>query len=71
MIEYINVANALYNQISALLDLMIMSEDSVDHKSIRTAAEMCETMVDDYHSATEDLYDDWKSGLLKEPEANN
>ena len=71
MIEFMNVANALYEQISALLDLMIMSEDYVDHKSIKTAAEMCETMVDDYHSAVKDLYDDWKSGLLKGPEANN
>lgn len=42
-----NIINALSDQISALLDLMIMAEESVDIKSIKTASEMCLTMHDE------------------------
>lgn len=47
MIEHMNVINTLSDQISALLDLMMMAEESVDIKSIKTASEMCLTMHDE------------------------
>ena len=47
MIEHMNVINTLSDQISALLDLMMMAEKDVDIKSIKTASEMCLTMHDE------------------------
>ena len=47
MIEHLNIINTLSDQISALLDLMMMAEDSVDISSIRVASEMCLTMHDE------------------------
>ena len=47
MIEHLNIIDTLSNQISALLDLMMMAEESVDIKSINTASEMCLTMHDE------------------------
>lgn len=47
MIEHMNVIDALSDQISALLDLMMMADDSVDISSIRVASEMCLTMHDE------------------------
>ena len=47
MIEHMNVIDTLSDQISALLDLMMMADDSVDIKSIHTASEMCLTMHDE------------------------
>ena len=47
MIEHMNVIDALSLQITALLDLMMMTEESVDIKSIKTASEMCLTMHDE------------------------
>lgn len=47
IIENINTIDCLSDQISALLDLMMMSEDSVDHKSIMTASEMVFIMHDE------------------------
>lgn len=47
MIEHMNVIDTLSDQISALLDLMMMAEESVDIKSIRIASEMCLTMHDE------------------------
>ena len=47
MIEQMNVIDTLSDQISALLDLMMMAEDSVDISSIRVASEMCLTMHDE------------------------
>ena len=47
MIEHINTIDTLSDQISALLDLMMMADDSVDIKSIHTASEMCLTMHDE------------------------
>ena len=41
MIEHINTIDTLSDQISALLDLMMMADDAVDIKSIHTASEMC------------------------------
>ena len=39
-----NVIDTLSDQITALLDLMMMAEEDVDIKSIKTASEMCLTM---------------------------
>ena len=47
MIEHINTIDTLSDQISALLDLMMMADDAVDIKSIHTASEMCLTMHDE------------------------
>ena len=47
MIEHINVIDTLSDQISALLDLMMMAEEDVDIKSIKKASEMCLTMHDE------------------------
>ena len=47
MIEHINTIDTLSDQITALLDLMMMAEDSVDIKSIHVASEMCLTMHDE------------------------
>ena len=47
MIEHINTIDTLSDQISALLDLMMMADDSVDIKSIHAASEMCLTMHDE------------------------
>lgn len=47
VIEHINVIDTLSDQISALLDLMMMAEEDVDIKSIRVASEMCLTMHDE------------------------
>ena len=47
MIEHLNIINTLSDQITALLDLMMMADDSVDIKSIHTASEMCLTMHDE------------------------
>ena len=47
MIEHMNVINILSDQISALLDLMMMTGDSADISSIRVASEMCLTMHDE------------------------
>ena len=47
MIEHMNVIDTLSDQISVLLDLMMMAEEDVDIKSIHTASEMCLTMHDE------------------------
>ena len=47
MIEHLNIIDTLSDQITALLDLMMMADDSVDIKSIHAASEMCLTMHDE------------------------
>ena len=47
MIEHLNIIDTLSDQITALLDLMMMADDSVDIKSIHVASEMCLTMHDE------------------------
>ena len=47
MIEHLNIIDTLSDQISALLDLMMFTDGSVDIKSIHTASEMCLTMHDE------------------------
>lgn len=46
-IEHLNNINTLSDQISALLDLMMFTDSSVDIKSIHTASEMCLNMLDE------------------------
>lgn len=47
MIEHLDKIDSLSDQISALLDLMMFADDSVDIKSIHTASGMCLTMHDE------------------------
>ena len=47
MIEHMNIIDTLSLQITALLDLMMMAEESVDIQNIKTASEMCLTMHDE------------------------
>ena len=47
MIKHMNIIDTLSNQITALLDLIMMAEESVDIQSIKTASEMCLTMHDE------------------------
>lgn len=42
-----SVIDILYNQITALLDLMMNAGDGVDAKSIRETSEMCLSMMDE------------------------
>ena len=42
-----NIIDTLSDQITALLNLMMMAEESVDIQSIKTASEMCLTMHDE------------------------
>ena len=42
-----NTIDTLSDQITALLDLMMMAEEDVDISSIRVASEMCLTMHDE------------------------
>ena len=44
MFDISNKIDTLSDQITALLDLMMMAEESVDIQSIKTASEMCLTM---------------------------
>ena len=63
MIEHMNVIDTLSDQISALLDLMMMAEESVDIKSIKTTSEMCLTMHDELMAEVDKASKDfvWKS----------
>lgn len=47
VIEHMNIIDTLSDQITALLDLMMMADDSADISSIRVASEMCLTMHDE------------------------
>lgn len=66
MIEHINTINALSEQISSLLDLMQMCEDSVDIRSIKTASEMCQTMHTELMAEVEKIEDEWQQSQAKE-----
>ena len=60
MIEHMNVINTLSDQISALLDLMMMAEEDVDIKSIRVASEMCLTMHDELMAEVDKIAEELK-----------
>lgn len=63
MIDIRNKMDALSDQITALLDLMMMTDESVDIQSIKTASEMCLTMHDELMAEVDKIYKDfvWKS----------
>ena len=65
MIEHMNVIDTLSDQITALLDLMMMAEESVDIQSIKTASEMCLTMHDELMAEVDKIAEQ-----LKESETN-
>ena len=60
MIEHMNVINTLSDQISALLDLMMMAEEDVDIKSIKMASEMCLTMHDELMGEVDKIAEELK-----------
>ena len=60
MIEHLNIIDTLSDQISALLDLMMMAEDSVDIQSIKTASEMCLTMHDELMAEIDKIEEELK-----------
>lgn len=62
-IENINVIDALADQIQALLDLMAVSEDSVDMRSIKTASEMCLNMHIELMDEIKKIQKAWKKGI--------
>lgn len=57
--------NTLIDQISALLNLMMLSDDSVDIKSIHTASEICLNMLDELMAEIDKMAEQ-----LKERETN-
>ena len=73
MIEHMNVINTLSDQISALLDLMMMAEEAVDIKSIKMASEMCLTMHDELMAEVDKIYKDfvWKRNKQESREVEN
>ena len=60
VIEHMNVIDTLSDQISALLDLMMMAEEDVDIKSIKTASEMCLTMHDELMAEVDKIAEELK-----------
>ena len=62
MIEHMNVIDTLSDQISALLDLMMMAEGDVDIKSIKTASEMCLTMHNELMAEVDKITEKLKEG---------
>lgn len=60
IIENINIIDTLNDQISALLDLLQMANESTDMKSVNTAAEMCMTMQDELMIEIKKIEDKWK-----------
>ena len=60
MIEHMNVIDTLSDQITALLDLMMMAEESVDIQSIKTASEMCLTMHDELMAEVDKIVEELK-----------
>ena len=61
MIEHMNTIDTLSDQITALLDLMMMAEESVDIQSIKTASEMCLTMHDELMAEVDKISKSCKS----------
>ena len=55
-----NVIDTLSDQITALLDLMMMAEESVDIQSIKTASEMCLTMHDELMGEVDKIAEELK-----------
>ena len=61
MIEHINIIDALYLQVAALLDLMQSADsDLVDVESINVASEMCQTMLMNLMTEVRAIQEEWK-----------
>ena len=60
MIEHMNTIYTLSDQITALLDLMMMAEESVDIQSIKKASEMCLTMHDELMAEVDKIAEELK-----------
>ena len=60
MIEHMNIIDTLSDQITALLDLMMMAEEDVDIQSIKTASEMCLTMHDELMGEVDKIAEELK-----------
>ena len=60
MIEHMNTIDTLSDQITALLDLMMMAEENVDIQSIKTASEMCLTMHDELMAEVDKIAEELK-----------
>ena len=60
MIEHMNIIGTLSDQITALLDLMMMAGDSADISSIRVASEMCLTMHDELMGEVDKIAEELK-----------
>ena len=60
MIEHMNIIGTLSDQITALLDLMMMAGDSADISSIRVASEMCLTMHDELMAEVDKIAEELK-----------
>lgn len=59
--EHRNIIDALHIQIKALLDLMQCADpDCTDVKSVNTAAEMCQAMLDDLMGEVEKIEKEWR-----------
>lgn len=59
--EHRNIIDALHTQIEALLDLMQCADsDCTDVRSMKTAAEMCQTMLDDLMGEVEKIEKEWR-----------
>lgn len=66
MFESINTIYVLSDQISAILDLLQMSEDSVDIKSVKTASEMCMTMHEELMEEVKKIETEWKDSIKRQ-----
>lgn len=60
MIEHLNIIGALNEQICALLDLMMMTEKSIDIASIKSASEMVLNMQDELMEEVYEIEKDWR-----------
>lgn len=59
--EHRNIIDALHAQIEALLDLMQCADHGcADTRSMSTAAEMCQTMLDDLMGEVEKIEKEWR-----------
>lgn len=68
MFESINTIYVLSDQISAILDLLQMSEDSVDIKSVKIASEMCMTMHEELMEEVKKIETEWKDSIKEQKE---
>ena len=62
VIEHMNTIDALSNQITTLLDLIMFADDDVNISSIRVASEMCLTMHDELMAEVDKMSKEIKEG---------